>query len=176
MNKLLVYILIGVLLFLTLITLEIFFPGIDFILWPLLGISALVLISGFITIPIGLYRLLKKQILSNRLIISIGLSLGIVLGSLIQKPINKWDNKQRNISGVILTSEIEKYRHENGYYPENLSKLDLKEINQRLANNYKANRFHYFLHKEEYYLDVPILIFDSWRWNKEKNEFEYNDF
>jgi len=133
-------------------------------------------LSGVITIPLGLYRLVRKQPLNKWVTRFIGLAIGFYLGLLFQKPIDTWDRQQRNISGQILTSEIEKFKDENGQYPNSLKQLNLEDLNKSLPHTYKTDRFTYFVRNGDYDLDIPIPILDRWHWNKDKKEFEYDDF
>ncbi len=171
MRKLLLFILLSIALTLTLNAFRIFNNGVGFLIFLLMFIS----VSGLITIPLGLYRLIKKRQLSNRLIILIGLSLGFFIGMAVQRPIDNWDKQQQNISGIILSAELEKYKEEKGDYPDKIKELDIERIEEILPMNYKTKRFNYEIIDGEYYLYIPLLFLDKVLWNKEKKEFEYKD-
>jgi hypothetical protein len=106
----------------------------------------------------------------------IGIAIGFYLGLLCLKPIDNWEVRQRNLSGQILTSEIENYKQLNGVYPDSLSQLDIDKLNKVLPKTYQMDRFTYFVKESNYDLDIPIPIFDRWHWDKDKKVFEYSDF
>jgi hypothetical protein len=175
-KRLLISILIGVILTVTLFSAGIFFIGADIFLLPLIVIMYFVGLAGIVSIPLGLYQLLRKQPVNKWLILFAGLAIGFYLGLIFQKPIDNWDKNQRNISGEILTTEIQKFKEENGHYPSSLNQLNIEDINKSLPKTYQAERFTYFVRNGDYILDIPIPVFDRWHWNKDKNEFEYEDF
>jgi hypothetical protein len=176
MKKIIIPILISVALTMSFYTIGIFLWGTEIFLLPIILVLFLAGLSGLITIPIGLYRFIKKQALSKWLVRFVGLAIGFYLGLIFQRPIDNWDKNQRNISGQILASEIEKFKENNGEYPSTLNQLSLKDLNVSLPETYQTDRFTYFVREGEYDLDIPIPIFDRWHWNKDKNEFEYDDF
>ncbi|MBN2756402.1 MAG: hypothetical protein JXR51_04425, partial [Bacteroidales bacterium] len=122
---LLISIVLNIVLTITFFSLGIFFPGVEILILPLLIIQFLIGISVIITIPSSIYIFYKTKSIKKHLIIFIGLSIGFFIGFLIQKPIDNWDKNQRNLSGKILSSEIEKYLEKNKNYPENLHKLNI---------------------------------------------------
>ena len=176
MKRILIPIFLGVILTMTFYTIGIFFFGVDLLLLPLGIVLFLIGLTGLVTLPIGLYRLLRKQTINKWLTRFVGLAIGFYLGLIFQRPIDNWDKNQRNISGQILTSEIEKFKENNGEYPSTLNQLSLKDLNVSLPETYQTDRFTYFVREGEYDLDIPIPIFDRWHWNKDKKEFEYDDF
>lgn len=176
MKRLLIIISISLGLTLTFYSIGIFFTGLELLLLPFIIILFLIGLSGIVIIPIGLYRLFKKQNLNKWLVLFIGLSIGFYLGLLLQKPIDNWDRKQRNLSGQLLTLEIEKHKTLNGEYPKSLNELNISFLNETLPRTYKIDRFTYNVRQGDYDLDIPIPIFDRWHWNKENKEFEYSDF
>ena len=176
MKRLLIIILISLGLTLTFYSIGIFFIGLELLLLPFIIILFLIGLIGIIIIPIGLYRLFKKQNLNKWLVLFIGLSIGFYLGLLLQKPIDNWDRNQRDISGQLLTLELEKYKSLNGEYPKSLSELNVSNLNETLPRTYQIERFTYNVSQGDYDLDIPIPIFDRWHWNKENMKFEYSDF
>ncbi|MCZ4410659.1 sulfite exporter TauE/SafE family protein [Cryomorphaceae bacterium 1068] len=176
MKRILIPIFLGVILTMTFYTIGIFFIGAALLLLPLGIVLFLIGLTGLVTLPLGLYRLLRKQTINKWLTRFIGLAIGFYVGLIFQRPIDDWDKKQRNISGKILTSEIEKFKEENGDYPTSLSQLNLKDLNESLPQTYQTSRFTYFAKNGEYDVDIPIPILDRWHWNKESEEFEYDDF
>jgi uncharacterized membrane protein YgaE (UPF0421/DUF939 family) len=176
MKRLIIPIFIGVIVTMTFYTIEVFYFGAVLLLLPLIIVMLLIGLSGLVTIPIGFYRLVRKQPLNKWLTRFIGLAIGFYVGLIFQRPIDDWDKKQRNISGKILTSEIEKFKEENGDYPTSLSQLNLTDLNETLPQTYQTSRFTYFAKNGEYDLDIPIPILDRWHWNKQNEEFEYDDF
>ncbi|TAD94762.1 MAG: hypothetical protein EAZ97_16385 [Bacteroidetes bacterium] len=176
-HKLIPSILLSIILTITCWTIGLFYVGLDLLFLPLMLLLFLIGISGIITIPIGFYRFIKKQIVGKGLSIFIGLSIGFYFGLLLQKPIDNWDTEQRNLSGQILATELENYKNLNGVYPKKLSQLNLSNLNNELPNNYQIQRFTYFVRDNgKYDLDIPIPIFDCWHWNENKKAFIYNDF
>lgn len=157
-------------------TIGIFFFGVDIILLPVILILFLIGVLGLITIPVGLYRLIRKQSVNKWLTWIIGLAIGFYLGLILQKPIDNWNREQRNISGQIVTAELEKFKQENGQYPDSLTQLNIDDLNKSLPSTYHTHRFDYFTINGGYNLNIPIPIFDRWHWNKDKKEFEYDDF
>ncbi len=157
-------------------TIGIFLWGAEIFLLPIILVLFLAGLSGLITIPIGLYRFIKKQALSKWLVRSIGLATGFYIGLLLQNPIGNWDEEQRNISGNIIATELDEFKLNNKTYPDSLTQLDLEELDKSLPATYKVNRFTYMIRNGEYDLDIPIPIFDRWHWNKDKKEFEYDAF
>jgi hypothetical protein len=176
MKRLLIPIFLGVILTMTFYTIGIFFFGADILLLPLVIVLFLIGLIGLVTLPLGLYRLIRKQTINKWLTRFIGLAIGFYLGLIFQKPIDNWDREQRNISGQILTEELDNFYQNNGHYPDSLTQLNLENLNKSLPYTYQSDRFTYFIKQGEYDLDIPIPIFDRWHWNKEKNEFEYDDF
>jgi len=164
MKRLLIIILISFGLTLTLYSIRMFFNfnGLELLILPFNIILFLCGLSGIIIIPIGAYRLFKKQSLNKWLVIFIGLSIGFYLGVLFQKPIDNWDRNQRNISGQLLTLELEKYKSLNGEYPKSLNELDVSHLNETLPRTYQIYRYNYNVSQGEYDLDIPIHLFDIW--------------
>lgn len=133
-------------------------------------------LSGLITIPIGLIRVIRKRFIPNKLILLIGFGIGFYIGLILQQPIHSWDSRQRNLSGKIVTTELENYKNKYGHYPDSLTQLDLTQLNETLPKTYKIDRFIYYFKDGKYDLNIPILIMDRWHWNKDKYEFVYDDF
>ena len=157
-------------------TAGIFYFGLDFFLTPLMVIWFIIGLSGLLTIPLGIYCLIKRQIIGKWLILSICLSIGFYFGQLLQMPIDNWDIKQRNISGEILTAKIENFKKLTGNYPDSLTQLGIDKLNNLLPKTYQIDKFTYFIREQEYDLEILIPVFDRWNWDKEKREFVYQDF
>jgi len=176
MKRLTIAILVSVFLTILCWTIGYFGYFIALILMPLMFFLFIVGLSGLITIPIGLICVIKKRSISKRLIFFIGLAIGFYIGLLLQQPIDSWDTKQRNLSGEILTSELECFKKQYGKYPDSLDQLEIYKLNDKLPSTYKISRFTYRLNNNKYDLDIPIPIMNSWHWSRYKNEFEYDDF
>jgi hypothetical protein len=139
-------------------------------------VLVLIGVSGLITIPLGIYKYFRKKPLSKTLVIFIALSIGYFFGYFLEKPIYKWDEQQRNISGQILTAEIENYKSDNGFYPSTLNQLNIDKLNSDLPKTYQLDKFSYHITDDGYDLDIPIAIFDRWHWDRIKQQFFYDDF
>jgi hypothetical protein len=176
MKRLLIIVLISSGLTLSFYSIGVFFIGFELLLLPFIIILSLIGLIGIIIIPIGLYRLFKKQNLSKWLVLCIGLSIGFYLGLILQNPIDNWDRNQRNISGQLLIKALENYKSLNGEYPKSLNQLNVSYLNETLPRTYQIERFTYSISQGDYDLDIPIPIYDRWHWNKENKEFEYSDF
>lgn len=173
LKRLVPLVLIGVLLTLTSYTIGMFFAGAEIFFLPVILILFLIGGSGLFTIPVGFYRFLRKLTINKWLSRFIGLAIGFYIGLLIQRPIDDWNQKQINISGQIVTAELEKFKQENGHYPDSLSQLNLNDLNKSLTYTYKIDRFNYILTERDYDLVIPVATLDRWKWNKDKKEFEY---
>ena len=114
-------ILIGILLTIQFYSLSIFVSGIEFLLLPIFSFVFLAGVLGIVTIPIGVYRFYKRIKIKRYLYWLVGLALGFYLELLIQKPIDSWDNTQRNLTGKYLAKQIKNYYLLNGYYPDSLN-------------------------------------------------------
>lgn len=175
MKQLIFPILLGVVLTICFYSIGIFYSGAELLLLPFIIGLFLIGLAGFYTIPIGLYQILKKQDVNRWLKRSIGLALGFYLGLLLQNPVSNWDHQQRNLSGQIISAELEEFKQENGKYPKDFSLLDVDKLNKLLPNTYQVDKFNYRTSSgTDYDLDIPIPITDRWHWNKETKEFEFN--
>jgi ABC-type multidrug transport system permease subunit len=157
-------------------TVGIFISGIDLLLLPLMIALVLFGISGLLTIPLGLYKFFRRQPFSKTLVTLIAISIGYFCGYFLEKPIYKWDEQQRNISGQILTAEIEKFKSENEFYPSTLKQLNVDKLNSELPKTYQLHKFSYHKKDDSYDLDIPIPIVDRWHWERIKQQFIYDDF
>lgn len=154
----------------------IFFPRLEFYLIPIAFGMFLIGLLGFVVMPIGLFKLIKHKAINPGLKLIISLALGYYVGLMLHFPLSNWDENNRNLSGQILSSELEKFKLSNGSYPDSLEQLSLKELEQKMPSTYKPDRFGYYIQKDDYMLYIPIPIFDRWLWDKEENKFVYNDF
>lgn len=176
LKRLIIYTLLSTLITVLSWTLGIFFSGIDFILLPLMIVLVLIGVSGIITIPLGLYKYLRKKHLSKALVVCMALSMGYFLGGILEKPVHKWDEQQRNTGGLVLTTEIENFKTGHGFYPTDLNQLNVDKLSSGLPKTYQLNKFSYHKNSDSYDLYIIIPIFDRWHWNKEKQQFIYDDF
>ena len=74
-------------------SISIFFFGADLLISPILLLLFLIGASGIVTIPLGIFLLVKKRTSFKWLNILIGISLGFYLGLFAQQPIDNWDKK-----------------------------------------------------------------------------------
>jgi hypothetical protein len=154
----------------------IFYPGVDLLLLPLMLILILAGISSIVTVPLILFRLIKRQSTGRYLPILVSISAGFYIAWLLIIPVNDWDTSQRNLSGKLIASALENYKAKSGVYPDVLSQLDTIHLNSSLPNTYPINRFNYSIKENGYDLDIPIPIMDRWHWDNENGEFIYCDF
>lgn len=176
MNRFTLIFMLSTMLTVVLYSAPIFIPGLELLLLPVLVIIFGIGIFGILTLPFFFYKIFKRRVVSMRLKYIISAAIGFCIGLILNKPISSWDEEQRNLSGKIVSTEIEKFKQENGYYPEALSALNRMKLDHSLPTNYKTDRFIYRLTGDSYDLDIPIPIMDRWHWNGEAQEFEYDDF
>ena len=174
LNKIKIPLLIGVFLTILFYSLAIFFNGIELLLIPVFLVVFIAGLLGVFTIPLGFYKIYKKIEIKGYLIWLIGLALGFYIGLLIQKPIDSWDKRQRNLSGEYVVKKIQDHYLQTGNYPDSLTMLYIST--DSLAGAYSVDRFGYTKHDSTFTLYLPIPIMDRWEWNILKSEFEYVDF
>jgi len=134
----------------------------------------LIEVSALFTFPIIIYRVIKKQTVHAGVLALFFASIGILTGLSAHRPIDSWDEVQRNRSGRLISEELEIYKSKNGSYPSKLSHLDTLKLNSTLPRTYPFHRFTYHPTNQEYDLDIPIFL-DRWHWEKEKQVFMHSD-
>lgn len=154
----------------------VFNPGIDLFILPIHVFLVLIGLSGLFTIPLMLYKYFKKQAISRLLLTFTAASVGYFAGSFLEQPIYQWDEKQRNISGQIMATAIEKFHSEQQRYPGSLHQLNEKKLNGTLPKTYQMSRFEYQLIGDDYHLEVLIPFFDRWKWDRNERRFVYEDY
>ncbi len=157
-------------------TAPIFLPGIELLLLPVMFLLFLAGVSGFVTLSIGLFNVIRSKQSARWIDLLGGVAVGFYLGYAVLIPINDWDKRQRNLSGQILTESLDAYKLSHGKYPASLSDLDTVTVNNNLPFTYKLERFNYIAENEKFDLDIPIPIMDCWHWNNTEKFFEYSDF
>jgi hypothetical protein len=151
-------------------------PGVDLFILPLHVFLILIGLYGLFTIPLMLYKYFKKQAISKLLLTFTAASVGYFAGYFLEQPIYQWDEKQRNISGQIMATAIEKFHSEQHRYPGSLHQLNEKNLNGTLPKTYQVSRFEYRLIGNDYHLELLIPFFDRWKWDRNERRFVYEDF
>jgi hypothetical protein len=177
MTKLIYSILISIVLTVSAWTLPIFYSGIEFIYLPFMLVLFLTGIAGIITIPYGVFKAWgHKSIRSNKwLQYSIGTALGFYIGYIILIPIDNWDDRQRNLSGQLISQKLQAYKASHGTYPKSLKDIDISNLNSSLPTAYKIDRFSYTSEQNKFDLDIPVPFLDRWHWDENKQIFIYRD-
>lgn len=157
LRKILLISIIGLIFTVGYCTTTIFNSDMGLLLIPIFFPVFMIGYFGIITIPVFLYKIFKKQKVKKILLWFVGISFGFFIGTRIQKPIDKWDERQRNIGGKIVSEKIEEFKIANGVYPESIKQINLIEIDSILPQNYKSERFYYQLFENEYTLWIHIL-------------------
>ena len=157
-------------------TIGIFVWGVDLLLLPIIfGVWLLMLFGPVI---LGAYLIRKNKyggLKTKKLGELKSLLFGTYLGFILINPIDNWDEKQRQKSGLIISENLETYKKENGKYPLELS--EIKDNLTGLPTTYTWDKFNYNLKdSNDYDLDIPIPIMDRWHWEKEDKVFVYSDF
>ena len=153
--------------------LPLYYVGLEFLMLPIMLIILIAGIIGIITLPLTGYKLYKRKQYRNWLNWTNGLALGAYLGYLLTMPILDWNEEQRDYSGKIISEQLEKFRMAKGRYPDELSDLQMVELNEKLPKTYQLDRFNYILTNDEYDLYIPIPITDRWQWNKTERKWDY---
>ncbi len=143
-------------------TLTIFYEGADLLLLPLVVILGLVGLFGIITIPFFIFLIVKKRPGGRVLIWVTGLALGTYLGFIAVTPLINWDRDHRDLSGKLISIEIENYKAIHEQYPENLNELNTELLNDVLPSTYQLKRFSYRRTDDYYDLDIPGLTLLHW--------------
>lgn len=164
---------ISVILTVSVMTIPIFIIGIEFIFLPVTIVLLIIGAISVITIPISIFRYFYKKNTDKRILYINGCALGLYIAYLIMIPINKWDEKQRNTSGKVVSEALKVYKEKHGNYPDSLQQLNIKDLNKNLPGTYQINRFSYHSQNEDYHLDIPIPITDRWHWNHKEERWEY---
>ena len=154
-----------------------FYPGTEFLLMRIMLLLLLAGIGGLVTIPLAIIKQWghKSIRLKSWLLLFVGTALGFYIGCLVQRPIDNWDENQRNISGRLISTNLNDYYIKNGRFPETLSQLDAATLNNSLPTNYKVDRYTYSVDSNKYHLDIPIPLTSRWHWNKDIQTFEYQN-
>ena len=155
-------------------TIGIFFFGIERLLFPLMLALAVLTLGGPIIIILYMVRKTRSEEAAVNLGRLKSVVFGIYLGFIALAPIGDWDDKQRQMSGEIVTKALENYRLANGIYPSDLS--EVKSQLTKLPATYSWEKFTYSRSDSSYRLDIPVAIVDRWLWDKEKGTFVYSEF
>lgn len=155
-------------------TIGIFFWGIDLLLLPLMFGLFILMLSGPIIIVIYLIRKNQAEQKIKYLGFLKSCAFGTYLGFVLLKPVDTWDERQRQRSGLIISATLENYKRIKGSYPTDLTVI--KGELSVLPSTYTWDKFSYHVTDHSYDLDIPIPIMDRWHWDKEKKTFVYSDF
>jgi NADH:ubiquinone oxidoreductase subunit 6 (subunit J) len=124
MKNLLKTAILSVIVTVLLLTLPIFYVGIEFIFLPIILALFLTGAVGIITIPIVLISHLKKRNQHKWLFLLSGVAIGFYIAYFIMIPINQWDQRKREISGQVLAGKLEDYKQKHGVFPDSLVQLN----------------------------------------------------
>jgi hypothetical protein len=172
MKRIIIAFFAGIIIPMSYYTIAILYPGKELFLLPFITVVFIVGLFGVVLIPIALFIILRKNPVKKWILVSIGVFFGMLLGMIWQQRINDWDSVQRNLSGQILSQELEDFRLDKGHYPDSLPQLDLNRINAKLPSHYQMERFIYSKNEIQYELGIPIPFFEKYKWNTELNKFE----
>ena len=156
------------------LSLDVFIPGIELLLIPIMLVTVLLGFCGLVVLI--LYKISKGQTLKNIILTSFAILLGCVFAFFLSSAISHWDELQRNLSGKIITNELEIFQSKNGEYPLSFKQLDNGKLNSKLPKLYQLDRFKYYCEDRTYLLEILNPSLDKWQWDKNKKQFIFRDF